>query len=1030
MPDTPLRVFLSSTSEDLEPFRRAAAEEIRRKRPFDCILEQMEDWGPQGKQGIRAFCEENVALCDLVVALVAWRRGSVPGPERGGDGVASYTAYEIAAAEERGIPVLVFLATDDWPLKHCDQGDDRVWVEEFRRGFDRITGRFTYDERDLATQVRVAVADELYRILAERAPEQAPEPPPVPVEPRLRTWEPPVLPAEPYPSLRPVEHPALLGGRGRDLEDLRTGLRGHNVVLGLFSTSGAGKSSLLQAGLVPALREQGVGVAYRRLPFSGPPAADLVTQLFAVPPERAGNDDAAWLLEALRIARAQSGVPPVLVLDQAEELWKGADGDREPAARRAELGRLLGATAAVVQPWSDPVGRWVLAYREEVHGRLHPWLQDVHQELRREPGNAGLGRRDLSGPEEFRPFPLRPLGQTLEGDRESAEAAFLDALERPLEARRDGGRAFDWSFAGDGARRLARAFAAKRVEPSSAPLVPELQVVLYRLMEEARERGERKLRVSGDVEELIGTALEDHLRLTLRGLGDRAQRSRALLVLRRLTATSAVVRRGLPEAAIREAIGGEDPGPLLERLKDRRVLVQIEDGDAWVLSHDRMAEVITRVVDETGGLRGEEVDPEILELRPVVALNAELYSAGASADVKAQAVDLAPEQFLRIREHRRALLWGPAEKEWWAACEARQLERREADAREARLRGKLLGGDEPWSFLESVLPKEPTVEALSLAAETLEAFFDQSPVASWADDLRVWGTAASLVDSLAARLRAHGIAEWQWVDGTREEIVGGLRALRGEPELQRERELERVSSWAEGAAEAPLWPRIEAGVYLVGSPEGVGDPDERPRHRVEITRPYRMLAVPVTKAMYAAFDPEHPGVQDPLMADHPVVGVTWYQASAFAAWLGGRLPTEAEWEIAARAGTKTAYWSGDGEEDLEEVGWYSKNSGGTTHRVAELPVNPWGLYDVHGNVWEWTADWFDSSEYARRVEGEGEPVVDPQGPPRGGDRVIRGGSYGHGAGNARSAYRGLGDPGNGGVLLGFRVLLPAAPSED
>ncbi len=232
-----------------------------------------------------------------------------------------------------------------------------------------------------------------------------------------------------------------------------------------------------------------------------------------------------------------------------------------------------------------------------------------------------------------------------------------------------------------------------------------------------------------------------------------------------------------------------------------------------------------------------------------------------------------------------------------------------------------------------------------------------------------------------------------------------------------------------GGRAVPLWPEIAAGEFRMGSPEGVGYGDERPRHRVRISEPFRLLAVPVTNAMYAAFDPAHSGVDDPERADHPVVEVTWYQASAFAAWLGGRLPTEAEWEYAARAGTETAYWSGDDEEDLARVGWYAGNSGNRTHAVAELPANAWELYDVHGNVWEWVGDGFDGAEYQRRVDEAKEPIVDPQCPTRGVDRVIRGGCYRGAADGARSAYRWYGLPWNEDENLGFRVLLPAAPSD-
>jgi len=247
----------------------------------------------------------------------------------------------------------------------------------------------------------------------------------------------------------------------------------------------------------------------------------------------------------------------------------------------------------------------------------------------------------------------------------------------------------------------------------------------------------------------------------------------------------------------------------------------------------------------------------------------------------------------------------------------------------------------------------------------------------------------------------------------------------------------------------PLWCEVPAGEFWMGSREGAegADEDEHPRHRVQLVSPYRMGVVPVTRAQYAAFDPEHSshefsGVPQDEIEHHPTDQVTWYAAVAFCRWLsqalpataGARLPTEPEWEYACRAGTETAYWNGDSEQKLEEVGWYDENSNARTHRVGEKPANPWGLYDVHGNVFEWTlTPWTD--DYSERKDGVDEDPrsisVDKEvgDDPGGGRRVFRGGSYGNDARRARSAYRSWFHPGSGWLLQGFRVVLPAAPSD-
>ena len=156
----------------------------------------------------------------------------------------------------------------------------------------------------------------------------------------------------------------------------------------------------------------------------------------------------------------------------------------------------------------------------------------------------------------------------------------------------------------------------------------------------------------------------------------------------------------------------------------------------------------------------------------------------------------------------------------------------------------------------------------------------------------------------------------------------------------------------------------------------------------------------------------------------PVEQVSWQDAQDFIQKLnareGGtpyRLPTEAEWEYAARAGTTTAYCFGDDVSQLRAYAWYRDNSDGRTHPVGQLQPNAWGLYDMHGNVWEWVQDWYGA--YAA------ETAVDPQGPAAGSDRVVRGGSWGSYAAYCRSAYRYRADPANRGGYLGVRLLRTA-----
>ena len=173
----------------------------------------------------------------------------------------------------------------------------------------------------------------------------------------------------------------------------------------------------------------------------------------------------------------------------------------------------------------------------------------------------------------------------------------------------------------------------------------------------------------------------------------------------------------------------------------------------------------------------------------------------------------------------------------------------------------------------------------------------------------------------------------------------------------------------------------------------------------------------------------------------PVEQVSWNDATNYCATLTQReraagriatnrvyrLPTEAEWEHACRGWTSTRFSYGDdpGYTNLTNYAWYEGNSGGTTHLGGQKLANPWGLYDMHGNVWEWCQDWRSGSL-------SGGIAVDPQGPATGPGRVVRGGGWGCwdvGAGSLRSAIRGICGPGAGGTgAAGFRILLaPGQP---
>jgi formylglycine-generating enzyme required for sulfatase activity len=258
--------------------------------------------------------------------------------------------------------------------------------------------------------------------------------------------------------------------------------------------------------------------------------------------------------------------------------------------------------------------------------------------------------------------------------------------------------------------------------------------------------------------------------------------------------------------------------------------------------------------------------------------------------------------------------------------------------------------------------------------------------------------------------------------------------------------------------------------YDLDSSMAVFCKDEHPQHRVRITNPFFLGTYHVTRGQFRQFvndsgyktdaeKGEKPGGWgwDPVKKRfgfnekyswrdagfeqtdaHPVVNVSWNDAVAFCKWLSKkegktyRLPTEAEWEYACRAGTTTRYYSGDDPETLAKVAnvadatfkatlpdWIGtlKASDGYVFAapVGQFKPNSFGLYDMHGNAWQWCADWYDKDYYGKS------PVVDPKGPDTGTVRVLRGGSWHDGSIYVRSAVRDRNSPDYRDYNSGFRV---------
>jgi len=217
---------------------------------------------------------------------------------------------------------------------------------------------------------------------------------------------------------------------------------------------------------------------------------------------------------------------------------------------------------------------------------------------------------------------------------------------------------------------------------------------------------------------------------------------------------------------------------------------------------------------------------------------------------------------------------------------------------------------------------------------------------------------------------------------------------------------------------------VKPGRFTMGSPTSeAGRDNDETQHEVTITRGFYLGKYEVTQGQYQAVVGSN--LSNWKEANRPVECVSWNDATEFCNRLSQRvgkqvrLPTEAEWEYACRAGSTTRFCFGDSDGGLGEYAWFSSNSGGQTHAVGGRTPNAWGLYDMHGNVWEWCEDW-----YGGYPSGT---VNDPTGPVSGRARALRGGSWGSSPRGCRSALRDGVGPALRGGGSGFRVAVSLSP---
>jgi len=227
---------------------------------------------------------------------------------------------------------------------------------------------------------------------------------------------------------------------------------------------------------------------------------------------------------------------------------------------------------------------------------------------------------------------------------------------------------------------------------------------------------------------------------------------------------------------------------------------------------------------------------------------------------------------------------------------------------------------------------------------------------------------------------------------------------------------------------------IKPGNFTMGSTtKETGRYKDERQHEVNLTKGFWLGRYEVTQGEWETLMGNNPSNFKNAGKRAPVETVSWEKAMAFCRKLNKRegsaghlphgyeysLPTEGQWEYACRAGTTGPYHTGRGESALGRTGWWNRNSGSKTHSVGQKEANVWGLYDMHGNVWEWCYDRFGKYSTGR--------ATDPAGPSTGSFRVLRGGCWGNYARFCRSAFRNNGTTSRHDDDLGFRLALRTVP---
>ena len=551
-------------------------------------------------------------------------------------------------------------------------------------------------------------------------------------------------------------------------------------------------------------------------------------------------------------------------------------------------------------------------------------------------------------------------------------------------------------------------FAQLRRDQADAPLVPELQVVLHDLLQSAVKNASDKADSQIVVEVPDGEELSRRIRHALRehvehaldrafpwldAASGRQIRTRALLALGQLADPTGKRSEGIRQNDLARMIGAEGEKVLTTLAAADNRLIVVNSRGRVELSHDCLAEAVTEIVTSDTARDRLALDRTIIDLNRTIGQKIDLHLNDSEDE---SSTSLSRQQRELITQNKETLLFDQSRRDWWTACTNRHLKRRRRHLQLAAALAAVIIGlvvYEVNRFGNQAL----VLDLLRRSPDDQNAFANLAARAESPGWERVLG---NLGDTFVQQQKPSVLSVGPWLADEfvpprlldvverayrllvpSRELFGAMTFsveeiwLRSssEPEIRRRAETLLVQvreafvnyhlKSTKGFSRPPPTPgqdqenpmvRIRGGRFVMGSSTGLLD--ERPAHAVNVSE-FAIQQHEVTNAEYQRFNPSHQFERG--YEQYPVTNVTWYEAMGYAEWLGGSLPTEAQWEFAAR-GTNPLIrrrypWGNEKPDGTRAV--YDTP---TTHKVGSRPAGrtPEGLDDMAGNVWEWCRDWY------------------------------------------------------------------------